>query len=401
MHVKHRPKQGKHPDRMLTALRVKSISDPGRYLDGNGLYLVVSETGAKRWMLRTVVSGRRRDIGIGSASLVPLAEAREKATELRRTARDGGDPLVERRLKKGAHLVFREAAAKVHAEYKATWRNAKHAQQWINTIEQYANPILGDLPVDRIGSPEIMRVLSPIWLSKPETARRLRQRLGTVFDWAKASGYRTGDNPIDGVKKGLPKQSDRDVHHAALPYRDVSEFVSLLRREGDGELTRLGLEFLILNASRTGEVLGALKSELDIGTRIWTIPPARMKAGVEHRVPLSGRSIEIVERAMEIAPDSPLLFPSPTSKQKPLSNMAFLATLRRMGKATTVHGFRSSFRDWAAEQTNYPREFAEMALAHTIESKVEAAYRRGDLLEQRRPMMIDWSNFCSPIASLN
>jgi integrase len=384
--------KGRHPEKALTAVQVRSLTHPGRYADGNGLYLVVEPTGAKRWMLRTVVQGRRRDIGLGGLTLVSLAEARDKALAYRKLARDGGDPLAERGKTKIVVPTFAEAARQVHAEHKATWRNEKHAAQWINTLRTYAGPHIGERRVDQIDTPDVLRVLSPIWLTKPETARRVRQRVGTVLDWAKAAGHRTGDNPVESVAKGLPKQGDRKEHHAALPYPQVPDFIERLRASQTGEISRLAFEFLILTASRTSEVLAAEWSEIDGARALWTVPADRMKARRVHRVPLSGRCIEILARAKLLGAGSPYLFPG-RSVQKPMSNMVFLMLLRRMEVPITTHGFRSSFRDWAAEATSLPREVAEMALAHTIESKVEAAYRRGDLLEKRREMMEQWAQF--------
>jgi integrase len=366
--------------------------EPGRYADGNGLYLVVEPSGAKRWVLRTIVRGKRRDMGLGGLSLVSLAEAREKALACRKLAREGGDPLAERRKARAVIPTFAEAAERVHAEHQATWRNAKHAQQWINTLRQYAFPIIGERRVDQIDTPAILNTLSPIWLTKPETARRVRQRLGTVLDWAKAAGFRSGDNPVAGVAKGLPKQGDDGDHHAALPYAEVPGFVARLREADSGLMARLALEFLILTAARTSEVLGAKWGEVDETERLWIVPAERMKAKRVHRVPLGDRCLEILARAKELSAGSEYLFPG-RAPGKPMSNMVFLMMLRRMTVATTAPGFRSSFRDWAAETTSYPRELAEMALAHTVESKVEAAYRRGDLLQKRRELMQDWASF--------
>ncbi|MGY2052692.1 tyrosine-type recombinase/integrase [Methylobacterium sp. JK268] len=382
--------RGRHPDKALTAIKIRALKAPGRYADGNGLYLVVDPSGAKRWMLRTIVQGHRRDIGLGGLSVVPLAEAREKALAFRKLAREGGDPLAERRKTPISVPTFAEAVEKVHDEHKATWKNAKHAQQWINTLQTYACPHLGAMPVDRIATPDVLKALAPIWLTKPETARRVRQRIGTVMDWAKAAGHRSGDNPIDGVGKGLPKQTDRDEHHAALPYAEVPAFVARLRTCGGSEPVRLAFEFLILTAARTGEVLGMNWSEVDIAERLWTVPAARMKAGREHRVPLSDRALAVLARAKALSTGMALVFPG-RSGERPLSNMVFLMLLRRMELGITAHGFRSSFRDWAAEQTNLPREVSEMALAHTVENRVEAAYRRGDLLEKRRELMHVWA----------
>jgi len=385
-------KAGKHPEKALTAVRVRSLNMPGRYADGNGLYLVVEPSGAKRWLLRIVVQGRRRDIGLGGLSLVGLAEAREKALAYRKQAREGGDPLAERRKVKVVIPTFAEAAEAVHAEHKASWKNEKHAAQWISTLTAYAMPLIGEKKIDQIDTPDVLKVLSSIWLIKPETARRVRQRLGTVFDWAKAAGHRTGENPVDGVAKGLPKQPEKKNHHEALPYADVPAFVKELRALESDEIVRLAFEFLILTACRTGEVVGAEWCEIDEAQKLWIIPANRMKAGREHRVPLVSRTLEIVTQAKRMSAASNYIFPGRTY-EKPISNMAFLMLLRRLKRTITAHGFRSSFRDWASEATSFTREVAEMALAHTIENKVEAAYRRGDLLEKRREMMAAWASF--------
>ena len=383
---------GCHPDRALSTLKVKSLKRPGRYCDGNGLYLFVEPSGAKRWVLRTVVQGRRRDIGLGSARLVTLAEARDAARVNRRLAREGGDPLAERAKAKRIVPTFAEAARAVHKERAPGWRNDKHKSQWINTLEEYAFPAIGGLRVDQVQTPDVLKILSPIWLSKYETARRLRQRMKTVFDWAKASGYRSGDNPVDGVDRGLPKRPDRIAHHAALPYDEISKFVRTLRETECGEQTRLAFEFLILTAARTSEVLQAQWTEIDLERKCWTIAASRMKAGREHRVPLTGRMIEILERAKKLSGGSAFVFSS-RDPNASMSNMVFLMALRRMEVAVTVHGFRSAFRDWAAERTNYAREVCEMALAHSIQDKTEAAYRRGDLFEKRRALMNAWTAF--------
>ena len=388
-----KPKQGRHPEKALTTVQVRTLKEAGRYADGNGLYLVVDPSGARRWLLRIVVQGHRRDIGLGGVALVSLAEAREKAHVLRKQAREGGDPLAERRKAKINTPTFAEAAEQVHADHKASWKNGKHAAQWLSTLRTYAVPHLGTRRVDQIDTPDILRALSPIWLTKPETARRVRQRISTVLDWAKVAGHRSGDNPVEGVERGLPKQTERDEHHAALPYSEVPAFVARLRSFGQGEMARLAFEFLILTAARTGEVLGAEWREINEGEALWTVPAARMKAGREHRAPLSQRALAILRRAKELSLASTLIFPGRQSGKR-MSNMVFLMALRRMEVPITAHGFRSSFRDWAAEATNLPREVAEMALAHTIENKVEAAYRRGDLLEKRREMMASWTAHC-------
>lgn len=376
-------------------MQVRNLREPGRYGDGNGLYLVVDPSGAKRWLLRVVVQGKRRDIGLGGTSLVTLAEAREKAITFRKIAREGGDPLAAR-LKAVVVVVptFAEAAEQVYADHKATWRNEKHAAQWITTLRTYAVPFIGTKRVDQIDTPDILKVLSPIWLTKPETARRVRQRLGTVFDWAKTAGHRSGDNPVEGVARGLPKQSGDEKHHAALPFAEVPAFVANLRANETGLVTRLAFEFLILTAARTSEVLEAEWGEIDGTAKVWTVPAARMKAGRVHRVPLGERTLAILEQAKPLAMGSRYLFPG-RDGERPLSNTVFLMMLRRMKIAITAHGFRSSFRDWAAETTSFPREVVEMALAHTIENKVEAAYRRGDLLDKRRELMEAWETYVS------
>ncbi len=383
---------GRHPDRALTAVKVRQVTEPGRYADGNGLYLVVDPSGAKRWLSRIVVQGRRRDIGLGSARLVGLAEAREKALELRKVARDGGDPLAERARQQSVAPTFAEAVERVHGEQAPSWKNPKHAAQWVTTLRTYANPHLGAKRVDKVETPDVLRALSPIWLTKPETARRVRQRIHTVLDWAQASGYRTGENPVAGVTRGLPRQANSREHHAALPFAAVPGFITALRASNEGAIAKLAFEFLIHTAGRTSEVLNVAWTEVDEAEALWIVPGSRMKAGREHRVPLTGATVQILAQARAFAGDSPYIFPG-RSAGKPLSNMALLMALRRMKVETTAHGFRSSFRDWAAETTNIPREVAEMALAHTVENKVEAAYRRGDLLQRRRELMELWSGF--------
>ncbi len=384
--------KGPHPHKALSATRVRALSKPGKYADGNGLYLIVDDSGSKRWELRTVVQRRRRDIGLGGLSLVTLAEAREEAIRMRKIARQGGDPLKERR-KAAAHVpTFEEAAILVHKEHAPTWKNEKHAAQWISTLKTYVFPLFGNRPVDQVDTPEVLNALSRIWLPKPETARRVRQRIGTVLDWAKAAGHRSGDNPISGIAKGLPNQPKKQKHHAALPYSEVNSFVSRLRSTDANESTRLAFEFLILTATRTSEVILAEWSEIDEGNKAWTIPADRMKAGNIYRIPLSGRCIEILIRSKEISDGGRYVFPS-RSGQKPLSTMVFLMMIRRMDEDITAHGFRSSFRDWAAERTNFSREVCEMALAHTVSNKVEAAYLRGDLFDKRRKLMDTWAAF--------
>lgn len=378
----------------MSPVWIRSATQPGRYADGNGLYLVIDPSGGKRWVLRTVVHGRRRDIGLGGLRVVPLAEAREKAAALRKMARAGGDPLAERRRERRTVPTFEEAARQVHEAQRNSWKNGKHAAQWLNTLAQYAFPTLGGLRVDAIDTPDILKALAPVWLTRPETARRVRQRIGVVLDWATAAGFRTGENPVNGVSKGLPRQTDRNQHHVALPYAKVAAFVAELRDAEVGPAVRLALEFLILTAARTSEVLLTTWDEFDLAENLWNIPAHRMKAGRAHRVPLAPRCLEILAEARRLSDGTGFVFPG-RSAGKPLSNMVFLMALRRMQRDITIHGFRSSFCDWASERTNFSREVCEMALAHTLKDKTEAAYRRSDLLERRRELMGSWAAYAT------
>ncbi len=385
--------KGRHPEKELTAVKVNRLTEPGRYADGNGLYLIVDPSGAKRWMLRTVVQGKRRDIGLGGLSLVSLAEARGHAQAMRKMARDGGNPLLVRDREKQVIPTFEEAAKRVHEARSSGWRNGKHRAQWINTLRDYAFPKIGTKRVDLIDTADVLTVLSPIWLTKAETARRLRQRISTVMDWAKASGFKSGDNPVEGVTKGLPRQNGQKDHHEAIPYSEIAVFLERLNGLDMSKVAKLAFEFLILSACRTNEVLGAPWDEINFEKAVWEIPASRMKGNRRHIVPLSFRCVEILHEARTLAGISELIFPGRT-RAKPLSNMVFLMTMRRMGLAAVPHGFRSTFRDWASEQTNFPNEVCEMALAHAIRDKAEAAYRRGDLLEKRRQLMLAWSRYC-------
>ncbi|QCO04229.1 tyrosine-type recombinase/integrase [Azospirillum argentinense] len=390
-------RNGRHPEKALTAVSVRTAK-PGRHADGNGLYLEVDPSGARRWLLRLVIQGKRRDIGLGSATLVTLSEARDVAYGMRKVARAGGDPLADRRAARRVVPTFEEAARSCHGEHKDGWKNDKHAAQWLSTLETYVFPLLGPLKMDVIGTPEVRDVLLPIWLEKPETARRVRQRIGTVLDWAATKGYREGENPVRSVTKGLPKQKDDAEHFTALPYVEVPAFLSRLRETNQtGPVVKLAMEFLILTAVRSGEMRNARWSEIDVEAKLWTIPGPRMKAGKPHVVPLAPRAVAILKAARGLArkPDDPDALVFEGSKAgKPMSDMTLTMLLRRLEMKATAHGFRSSFRDWCAEATNFPREVAEAALAHALESKVEAAYRRSDLLEKRRKMMEAWARHC-------
>jgi integrase len=391
-----------HPHQALSPTRVTSERKPGRYADGNGLYLEVDapeqhKPPKKRWVLRVVVNGRRRDMGLGGLRTTSLKEARQLAAKYRSLARSGGDPLAERRKEQTPVPTFKEAATKVHTEHKASWRNGKHRDQWLTTLETHVFPKIGDLRIDLIGTPEILRVLKGIWLTKPETARRVRQRIRTVFDWLKTAGFRSGDNPAEGVKRALPAQPRRDGHFKALPYDEVAAFVQKLRDCDAGPIVKLAFEFTVLTACRTKEALGAQWSEVDFDTAVWTIPAARMKGGRDHRIPLVPRCVEILRAAQKLSKGKNIF--AGRDGEQPLSNMALLMAVRRIGVDTTVHGLRSSFRDWTAEQTNFPREVCEMALAHSVGSAVEAAYRRGDLFEKRRKLMLAWSSYILTVPS--
>ena len=376
----------------LSATAVRAATRPGKLVDGDGLILIVQPSGSKSWICRVQKNGVRRDFGLGSASRVSLARAREKAREIRTWVKMGLDPIFERRKAEGIP-TFKEAAARVLAAHRKTWRNAKHEQQWLRTLESYVFPHIGNAQVSEITGPMIRNVLSAIWLTKPETARRVRQRIGTVLDWAYASGYRESEAPMRAISKGLPRQPKKDGHFAAMPYRDVPTFVQRLRlRES---FSRLALEFAILTAARSGEVRGATWEELDLEAKLWIIPKARMKASREHVVPLTKPAIRIIARCLELrVADCALVFPG-IRGDTPLSDMTLSKLLKEMNEPYTVHGFRSAFRDWASEETQHQGEVAEAALAHVVANKTEAAYRRGNLLEKRRELMRDWGRFCA------
>ncbi|MBM3601650.1 MAG: DUF4102 domain-containing protein [Alphaproteobacteria bacterium] len=378
----------------LTTRRVETAR-PGMHGDGGCLWLRVMPSGSRQWLARVVVKGGgRHDIGLGGYPVVTLAEAREQALAARRMARKGINPVAERR--KAVVPTFESAARSVHEEHKPTWRNPKHSKQWLTTLEQYAFPTIGAKPVSAIDGPTVREALLPIWLEKPETARRLRQRIGAVLDWAQGKGYRTGENPVRSIGRSLPKQPKDRGHFAALPYDDVSAFLERLRASSAGEPARLAFEFLILTATRTSETLNARWPEIDFKAETWTISPERTKAKRPHVVPLPTRCIGILSRAKELhSGQGDVVFESRPGE--PFSNMVFLATLDTMGERgkVTPHGFRSAFRDWCSEATSFPGAVAEAALAHVVKDKTEAAYRRGDLLEKRRELMDAWARHCT------
>ncbi len=375
----------------LSATGIRALKEPGRYGDGDGLFLLVGKSGGRSWMVRVQKDGKRRDIGLGSERKVSLAKARVDAALVCSQMEAGLNPVAER--KKAAGIpTFREAAALVHAEHKSGWRNAKHGAQWLSSLETYAFPIIGETPVDAIDGPAVRDVLAAIWLAKPETARRVRQRINGIVDWAVGKGYRPAPLPMNAINKSLPKHRATATHHAAMPYADIPTFLQRVReRESMG---RLALEAVILTAARSGEVRGAVWSELDMERALWTVPAARMKAKRDHVVPLSAGALRLFRRMAELRTQgSDLVFPG-TVRGKPLSDMTLTKVLRDMSLDCTAHGFRSGFRDWVSEETTFDGTVAEAALAHTIENKVEAAYRRGNLLEKRRALMAAWGDYC-------
>ncbi len=399
----------------LTPLTVKNAK-PGRHADGEGLYLLVKVSGARSWLFRFTLNGKTRDVGLSrcpeaivllektKGSELTLAQAREVAKSYWLKVQAGVDPLAERQREAAETLAAAQAAhiagitfkhvAEAHiAANEGSWRNAKHRQQWRNTLSTYVYPVIGDLPVADIGTAHVLQIVEPIWQDKPETASRVRGRIETLLDAAKARGYRDGENPArwrGHIAQILPARAKLSRgHHKAMPYSQLPEFMGALRaREA---MAALALEFVILTATRTSEALGATWGEVDLDKAIWTIPAARMKAGKEHRVPLPPRAIEILEAVKPLGKD--WLFPA--DKGGKLSGMAMSMLLRRMKLDCTVHGFRSAFRDWSAECTSYAHEVCEMALAHSIGNQAEAAYRRGDLFDKRRRLMDDWATHCA------
>lgn len=376
----------------LTTLQAAKLTAPGRHSDGGGLYLFIDSAKRRRWIFMYVRHGKRAELGLGGGRDMSLAAARTEASALRAILAAGGDPKSERDKLKGVPNFGDFADAYVEA-MAPSWRNPKHVAQWKMTLTKYAEP-LRHRPVDEITTHEVLRVLEPLWKRTPETAERLRGRIENVLSAAKAKGYRSGENPAlwrGHLDQLLPKRQRLSRgHHAALPYGGIPAFMEDLR--GRSATAARALEFAILTVARTGEVLGANWSEIDLKKKVWTVPAVRMKAGREHRVPLSARAIEIIEEMAQLGTEG-FVFPGP-QPSTPLSSMAMSMLLRRMKADVTVHGFRSTFRDWASEVTSFPHEVCEIALAHTIANKAEAAYRRGDLFEKRRRLMNAWAGFC-------
>ena len=389
--------RGHHPHKALSAAFCRTVARPGRYCDGNGLYLHVEPSGARRWVQRLVIHGKLRALGLGSFALVPLAQAREQALANRRLARAGGDPRAGERRAPGIP-TFEEAVDKVLAIHGATWKaGGKNAQRWRATLGEYAYPRLGGKGIDRVTSADVMAVLQPIWTHKHATAQQVRQRIGAVMKWAIAQGYRN-DNPAgDAVTAALPKRPVAVRHQRALPHGEVAEAIAAVRGSAAGVELKLVFELLVLTASRSSEVRLATWGEMDIGARVWTVAAARMKTGRKHRVPLCERAVEILGQARRLRGDSTRVAPAGlvfrSRRGKPLYDATLSVLLKKLGIGAVPHGFRSSFRDWASERTDHPREVIEAALAHVVRNQTEAAYARSDLFERRRRLMDDWAAY--------
>ena len=390
----------------LSALAVSKMSVPGYYGDGAGLWLQVSKSITKSWIFRYTIAGKQREMGLGALHTVTLSEARAKAKSCRSLLLAGQDPLDARKasqladaMERAKMITFDQCAAAYIAAHRGSWKNAKHAAQWESTLATYAGPIIGALPVAAVDTALVVKVLGPIWQEKTETATRLRGRIESVLDWATVSKFRIGENParwrghLDNLLAD-PNKVSKVEHHPALPWRELGAFMAELRkREG---IAARGVEFAILTATRSGEVRGARWDEIDMDAAIWTIPAERMKAGREHRVPLSTSAMERLKMAPRLGE---IVFPG-RGKDTSLSDMSLTAVLRRMGRGDiTIHGFRSTFRDWCSESVanSFPREVCEHALAHSLPDKVEAAYRRGDLIEKRKILMQTWADYCETV----
>lgn len=387
----------------LSPQKVKNAS-PGKYEDGGGLRLVVTKSGAKKWVLRFTIFGKRREMGLGSYPDTSLAKARINAGDFRQQAIEGVDPIENRKVEEEKIPTFTTCAARYIRSHRKSWKNAKHQRQWVRTLKTYARPVIGSKQVDTITTDQIIKILTPIWTTKTETAKRIQGRIENVMDYASAHKYRDSTNPArwrGHLDKLLPKPSrvKTVIHHPAMPYQEVSVFMQKLSEKT--AMSTYALRFLILTATRTSEVLQAKWGEIDLKEATWTIPASRMKTGNEHRVPLPTTAITILNQISKTE-GNPFIFTG-TKHNKPLSNMALLQLMRNLGYGKSTadsnkekyvpHGFRSSFRDWSGEESSFPRDVAEMALAHVIENKVEAAYRRGDLFEKRRLMMQEWADY--------
>lgn len=380
----------------LTATGVKAAKGPGRYGDGQGLFLILGKGGSASWIVRLQKNGRRRDIGLGSAAKVSLSRARQLAVEVRSQVEAGIDPVMERRKALGIP-TFSQAAECVFDANRGRWSNEKHLWQWKRSMEMFVYPAIGNVSVGAVTAAQVHDLLAAIWLEKPETARRVRQRIGMVLDWAFSKGYRETEAPLRSITKGLPRQPRNIGHHAAMSFVDVPAFLARLNQKETWG--RLALEAAILTAARSGEVRGAKWPEVDLEKGLWTVPAERMKARKEHVVPLSPAALSVFKRAENLRTEGcPFIF-NGAKRDKPMSDMTLIKVLRDMGESVTAHGFRSSFRDWVSEETRFPSDLAEAALAHTVKNKTERAYRRGNLLEKRRELMNAWGSFCSNVSN--
>lgn len=379
----------------LSAARAKALKIPGRYADGDGLHLYVSSTGRKSWVQRITIDGRRRDIGLGAFPSVSLAQAREKAVENRAAVAQGRDPLAEKNVQ--TVPTFREAALAVHKANKPRWRNDRHIASWMQTLERHAMPKLGNTPLDQVGRGDVLRILTPIWTTRPETARRVRQRMRTVFLWGIAHGYMETNPAGEAIDGALPPMPKVKAHFRALPYREVPAALEVVAASQASLAAKLCFQFLVLTAARSGEARGATWDEIDFQGEEWRIPSHRMKAGMEHRVPLSWQALDMLREASVLRDESGLVFPSPLKEGVPLSDMTLTKILRAVGLAdrATVHGFRSSFKNWTLEQTDTPWAVSEAALAHFLGNSTEQAYARSDLFERRRALMQRWADYLS------
>ena len=378
--------RGRHPHNALAATFIRS-APVGRHADGNGLYLYVQRTGTRSWIQRLVIRGRKHELGLGSVQLVSLAEAREQALANRKLARAGGDPLADKHRTQGMP-TFAEAAATVVKQKRAGWRSPRQATDWLHSLERYVFPSIGSRPVSEVSSADVLAVLTPIWHVKPDTARRLRQRIHAVLEWSIAMEHRT-DNPCDRIGPVLGPQRDIVRHMRALPHRDVAAAVETVRASRATRAVKLAFEFLVVTAARSGEVRLATWEEMNVVGRVWTIPAERMKMNREHRVPLSSRALEVLDAARTLDDSSPLVFPNRWGNR--IRDTFLSQLLKDLDVGAVPHGFRSSFRDWAAEETDHPREVIEAALAHAVRNQVEAAYARSDLFERRRRLMDEWA----------
>ena len=378
----------------LSAVRVQSLKEPGRYTDGTaGLQLYVSKSGSRAWVQRITIAGRRRDIGLGGYPAVSLAKARKKALANSEVVADGGDPLAAKHQVKAKKPTFREAAQTVHKLNLPRWRNAKTASNWLQTLERHAMPYLGNMPVDEIGREDVLRVLTPIWTSRPETARRVRQRIRATLRWAQAHGHVEVNNAGEAIDGALPKLPAVKEHYRSLPYQDVASALRIVDATKASMAARLCLRFLVLTTTRSGESRGARWDEVNLDAKTWTIPLHRMKTHAEHRVPLSRQALKVLRQAETLRDDSGLVFPSPM-KPGAMSDMTLTKLLRTTGLAasTTVHGFRSSFKGWCME-AGASWEASETALAHTLGDQTVQAYARSDMFERRRTLMQTWGDF--------